>query len=434
MMQDKDNIKNIFSSKFKNFESDVPDSVWSKIEASLSTANVVPIASKKTLYRRLTMVSGVAAALIIGFLFILNDQPEKQASDFIASQEKHSFTDIEKQIQRNINNEVSITEKSNQYAYISTIRQTGVQQPVIETNIAVETHSNDEVHSIDVKSTITNSKPYTESELRDKIRLMERHASGEYVEMGQPIAKLQKSENKGFGISVGGHSGLSRSASEIAANPSLRVSTEEYDVPSNSSPFYNPMSPETTLTNGLPLYDKDKVNIDHKQPISIGLRVSKLLSKNLSLETGLVYTYLSSDIKSAETASSDYPKTGSQSFYYLGVPISLNYEFVQWGKARFYVSAGGMMQKDFYGKLDLRESYDGLMNTDYSVINEKVSQDHIQFSVTTSVGVSYPVYKKLHVYSNIGGAYYFDAKNEYRTIYTDRKTQLDLNVGFKYEF
>lgn len=101
-----------------------------------------------------------------------------------------------------------------------------------------------------------------------------------------------------------------------------------------------------------------------------------------------------------------------------------------------YVSLGGMIEKDVYGKF--REEGVGQTLDDQSksvvIIDEKITQRNPQLSVNTGLGLSYPIYKDLKLYGKIGGAYYFDAKNEFKTIYSDRKIVMDLSLGLRYEF
>ena len=104
-----------------------------------------------------------------------------------------------------------------------------------------------------------------------------------------------------------------------------------------------------------------------------------------------------------------------------------------------------MMQKDINGKYESSinfskpeigglEPTNNLFYKEPYYIKKTIKQSNPQFSVRTKLGIAYPLYKKLYLYGTVGGAYYFDAGNEYRTIYSDKKTQLDLNLGVKYDF
>ena len=63
-----------------------------------------------------------------------------------------------------------------------------------------------------------------------------------------------------------------------------------------------------------------------------------------------------------------------------------------------------------------------------------IRQKNPQFSVNVGVGASLPLINRFRLYGRIGGAYYFDAGNVHRTIYSDQRIVLDLNLGIRYEF
>ena len=71
--------------------------------------------------------------------------------------------------------------------------------------------------------------------------------------------------------------------------------------------------------NGMPYLMRNSeqiVDIDHKQPLSFGFSVRKGLARGFSVETGLTYTYLASDVKFVESS-----EKVSQKLHYLGIPL-----------------------------------------------------------------------------------------------------------------
>lgn len=172
--------------------------------------------------------------------------------------------------------------------------------------------------------------------------------------------------------------------------------------------------------------------MEHSQPVSVGLVVSKSIFDDLSIETGLVYTYLYSKARNTNIASKIQE---TQQFHYIGVPLNVNYDVISFRNLDVYVSLGGMVEKDFAGKREyMAETVTELNSTGEEQITEKIRQNNYQYSVNAGVGLSYPVYNKLNLYGKVGGSYYFDAENPYNTIYSDKKIMLDLNVGLRYEF
>lgn len=173
--------------------------------------------------------------------------------------------------------------------------------------------------------------------------------------------------------------------------------------------------------------------MEHDQPVSFGVTVSKLFLDDLYVETGLVYTYLSSK---ARNTNSNFQVHETQRLHYLGIPLNVNYNLFSLKNLNVYASVGGMLEKDVYGeyrKIGEGQTEDFNSSSEEEEITE-ISQRHPQLSVNAGVGLSYPIYNGLKLYGKIGGAYYFDANNRYKTIYSDRKIVMDLNVGLRYEF
>ena len=65
---------------------------------------------------------------------------------------------------------------------------------------------------------------------------------------------------------------------------------------------------------------------DHHQPVSAGFSVRKELGKGFSVETGLTYTFLASDLHYEGDS-----EAVSQKLHYLGIPLRANWNFVCWG-------------------------------------------------------------------------------------------------------
>lgn len=76
--------------------------------------------------------------------------------------------------------------------------------------------------------------------------------------------------------------------------------SDKLDLPNVSSGILDiPEGQELVFEGGVPYLRKNTrqvKNIKHKQPLSFGLSVRKALPKNFSVETGVTYTMLSSEI------------------------------------------------------------------------------------------------------------------------------------------
>lgn len=407
-----DKIKDLFSSKLGNFEPEVPASVWGGLDQLLSSQPAPPADSatssssssasaggKASLIKTIAITVGLAAAVATGILVLTPDNEK-----VITEDPKPEVTKVIEKEPEKIVEADSIYE-----APVFVPRKSLAEEPVL-----VADASEPIVEDIEIE------------EVQEDEILLEEEKAIEIPKVAEEMVEvpLPKLSIKGLSLGVIADAGLFTNTTRGQGTDLL------FSRNTRSRAFIDALEKEG-----------GEYVLEHKQPISLGITIGKRLSPRLSIETGLIYTYLSSDIKSNSVFEIDE----SQSFNYLGIPISLNYTFYQLGNAKFYTSIGGMVQKDIKGqyisnmgfsKIDGagQPSVNDIYHQEPYYIKKSIKQSNPQFSVRTTLGIAYPLYKKLYIYGTIGGAYYFDAGNEYRTIYSDKKAQLDLNLGVKVDF
>ena len=177
-----------------------------------------------------------------------------------------------------------------------------------------------------------------------------------------------------------------------------------------------PQGQELVFQNGLPYLQRTVrrvISADHKQPVSVGFSFRKNLCKVFSVETGLVYTLLASDV----FYEGDLEKT-EQKLHYLGIPLRANWNFLDKKRFSLYVSAGGMVEKCVYGKVG----------------HEKQTVDPLQWSVMASVGVQYHISPHVGIYVEPGLSYYFDDGSSVPTIRKDTPCNFTLQAGFRLSY
>lgn len=444
MKSDKDHIKDVFSSKLKGFEADLPPSLWDKIEADLPVQAPIKVPLKKPVYKMLSWVSAAAAVIFAILYFMPQDTENAYVARLIEDKsikKNHSFAQFR--------NELSKEESSKEYVKPVAVKPTlgllassvtashvGKVKTISSTeSLLPKASSIDNVTAVGLikEDIVVNEEPEAvyvaeanesadfqpkdpdfERDLKAKIASFE--AAGEnsaniLADNSIPTKSETKGKSsKGIAIGVGGGSGLSK-ADDVA-------NTFRY-------------AHAALATEGLYTLRSQQFKLEHKQPVSFGIAVNKRITDKISLESGIVYTYVSAKIRLA--GNQEYNQNDEQYFHYLGIPLSVNYKFAEWKKAQFYTSLGGMIQKDFYGRIKSESSIDDLLNSE-RYAKRNISQSKPQFSATALMGVSYPLYNKLSVYTTFGGAYYFQANNEYETIFSDRKWLFNFNLGLKFGF
>ncbi|MCD8165010.1 MAG: PorT family protein [Bacteroides sp.] len=174
------------------------------------------------------------------------------------------------------------------------------------------------------------------------------------------------------------------------------------------------------------------VDYNHRQPVTVGISVRKELSREFSLETGLMYTFLSSDA----SIDNEYVKKQEQKLHYLGIPLKANWTF--WEKSRFslYVSGGGMVEKSIAGETGYVFTQAGKeMNAGESTYkNSDLKVKELQWSLSAAAGVQYHINRYMGLYVEPGVAYYFDDGSDVQTIRKERPFNFNLQVGFRFSY
>ena len=144
-------------------------------------------------------------------------------------------------------------------------------------------------------------------------------------------------------------------------------------------------------------------HVHHRQPVRFGLSLRYRIDDRWSVESGLSYTRLSSEIT---TLSNGMTTTEEQRLNYIGVPLNVGYQL--WGNRRFgfYVLAGSMIEK-------------------------MLDASPWQFSVNGAAGAEYMFNRQFSIYAEPGVGYYFPDGSNIPTIYQDHRLNLNLSLGLR---
>ena len=202
------------------------------------------------------------------------------------------------------------------------------------------------------------------------------------------------------------------------------ISGAEYSSTGTNGAIWedNPMLGILMLNQGKEI----KSDIHHRLPIRTGLSVAYSINDRISLESGLSYTNLTSDVR--EGSDSHY-LSGEQILHYVGIPLNVKYRIVSWKRLDTYASCGILAEKCVSGKT----------NTQYVIDNhEQESETHstmdkpVQWSANASVGVHFNISQAVGIYAEPGISYYIDNGSSVRTIFKDKPLNFNLNVGLRF--
>ncbi len=180
----------------------------------------------------------------------------------------------------------------------------------------------------------------------------------------------------------------------------------------------NPNKVQSVLSNApLQLADYSQTK-HHYHPMSFGLSVGYNLTPRLTLTTGMVYTYASSDFTSS-AAGDDIVET--QRLHYIGIPLNVKYKV--WGNNAIHTYATAGCQADFNVSAKMQT---GDITTD-------ADKDRTQWSVGGAVGVQYNIIPRMGIYAEPGMRYYIDNKSRVETIFKEKKLNFNLQLGVRVE-
>ena len=178
----------------------------------------------------------------------------------------------------------------------------------------------------------------------------------------------------------------------------------------------SPLNPPT------PIIQEKEERVSHRQPIRFGLTLCYRLNDQWSIESGLVYSRLSSDY--TYLLGGVAYAHGEQKLNYLGIPLKVNHQL--WNNRHFgvYVAAGGMMEKMIKGTHQTTENGQE-QTTDVSI-------RPLQFSVNGAIGMEYHLTNLMSIYAEPGVGYYFDNGSNVPTYYQEKPFSFNLNVGLRF--
>lgn len=429
-------IRRAFQAKLEGYQPPLAADGWERIEHSLNQAN----ASRRVMRRR--WYAGTAAALLLlllGSIFFLRDPmtlPETMVTKSNRPQPESRYApDYPKSAASTVTEEQQTFGSPKRAIARSTFTGRGQGETLLvgRNSSAAMLSQWMEQEGIDASRQLTGNW----SALRSLLRQSAVERAGQFDKKGEELITVSGNDDQLFaaydGFSTGdeplivglsGKGGLSSFKQSVNTPMTLRsaaIPTDNYYAEGGKQMLAGTLASDN--------YSE----MEHDQPVSFGLTLSKQISDKLSVESGLTYSYLSSRVRNA---NANFRVEETQKIHYLGIPVNLNYTLFTFNNFNIYASLGGMLEKDIYGeyrKLGVGESADFNSSAQEEEMT-KISQRNPQISVNAGVGLSYPLIQNLRVYGKAGGAYYFDAGNQYKTIYSDRKIVMDLNIGLRYEF
>lgn len=181
---------------------------------------------------------------------------------------------------------------------------------------------------------------------------------------------------------------------------------------------------------GIGLYNQGqevKTEYKHHLPVRIGLNIAYALADRLSLESGVSYTHLSSDMK--DGTSTNFI-SGSQNLDYIGIPLNLKYKALSYGAFDLYASTGILAEQCVNGKTSKDFVIEGNVK---KTEQQNIHSRPLQLSANAAIGLQFKIADNIGIYAEPGLSYFFDDNSSLNTIYKEKPLNFNLNIGFRYE-
>lgn len=438
--------------RLTDYQEPVTDDLWAAIQQSLAQqkSNIVSIGksvdsldghsnhqsnAKEVVFRRFSIAAALAALAVGGTYIYLNptksNEPLAQAT--VLQEDSSTSKGALHENQSSEHNQVS-QEYSSDNADTDSPSRLGDDtftkySKRVKKQLGIQTSLLDGEGSKLVTQNLDNDKQNDnrQDQNRDKVQSRSKKSLEGNPEMLAMAASpssytIQESnarrhQSSSWSVQLYGENGVVGSKNsngfDAAFVPSNNASGPVY--PGNfTDAFYSVMA--IRALSGTPSADYYE-KVKHHFPISVGVQVGWGVTECLRINTGVVYTNVSSDFINS---SYNTTQVTTQTLHYVGVPVNISYDFWQTKRFKTYVTAGG--EADFNVK--------NHTESDGEVMASK--HDRTQWSANASLGAQFDIIPQLGIYVEPGAKYYFDNGSQIENTFKDKKLNFNLQFGLRW--
>lgn len=421
----KRNWKEDIHDRLGNFETDAPDGLWEAIhqrmaqtEPAQAEKRPAPFVLQPAL-RRTACAAAACLALIAGYQYFADGGKETGSGVKVA---QGGIADIptNRYVAKN-----AVAPATTVYAQAQ--NSPAVLQPngrVEQTADAIaQPTQNSESAQI---STSQHLNPSTSQPLNPSTSQHHNPSTPQHHNTPTPLLAYTPADN-----SRGRHEGA---AARWTLSTSAMTGMGASSVTNSTATYVEAVGPDDVMWADNPLLGigifnqgkSVKTEYKHRLPVRVGLNVAYRLTDRLSVESGVSYTRLSSDMKDG---TKDNYSSGSQKLDYIGVPLNVKYRAFAYRRLSLYASAGLLTEKCVSGKATHEYVISGEKKKRET---EDVAAKPWQLSVNAALGAQFDVLRNVGVYVEPGVSYYFDDRSQLSTIYKEKPLNFNLNLGVRY--
>lgn len=422
-----------------DFSEPEPEGLWAGIEAGLAAEDVGASAGRTSredsaVSRRRTVRrwwAALPAAAVAALVLFLSVPGHRDASDAplmtSAVAELKSTTEPFDVVPQNVESSVP----ANLLAYSGTLLASDMEPGKLSEATADDAGSASEEFPKRQESSSWNNSPNDSSSETSSLENSSSETSSlETIssenwpsENDNPVLKTHR-RGFSFGLLTSNVAGSRSSVSKYAALYGSTVTKQIHGFSETRADFPDSQGYADVMQSNSS--NEISSTVKNWQPIQVGVSVAYSFTDRLSIESGLTYSCLVSDLSSG-TPSGNYDIR--QTLHYIGLPLALRYDFLKIKGFSLYASAGGQMEKCVAGKT----------RTDYFVEGKKVSSENgrimvepLQWSVNAYVGAQYSFNRLVGLYIEPGAAYYFRNSSPVNCIYSERPFNFSFRAGLRF--
>lgn len=421
----KRNWKEDIHDRLGNFETDAPDGLWEAIHQRMAQTEPAQAEKRQTPFvlqpalRRTACAAAACLALVAGYQYFA-DGGKETASGVKVAQGGVADIPMSRYVAKN-----AVAPAATVYA--QTQNSPAVLQPngrVEQTADAiVQPTQNNESAQI---STPQHLNPSTSQPLNTSTSQHHNPSTSQHPNPSTSLLAYTPADN-----SRGRHEGATaRWTLSTSATTGMGASS----VTNSTATYVEAVGPDDVMWAdnpqlGIGIFNQGKsvkTEYKHRLPVRVGLNVAYRLTDRLSVESGVSYTRLSSDMK--DGTKNNY-SSSSQKLDYIGVPLNVKYRAFGYRRLSVYASAGLLTEKCVSGKTTHEYVISGEKKKHEA---EDVAAKPWQLSVNAALGAQLDVLRNVGVYVEPGVSYYFDDRSPLSTIYKEKPLNFNLNLGVRY--
>ena len=429
----KRNWKEDIHDRLGNFETDAPDGLWEAIHQRMAQTEPAQAEKRQTPFvlqpalRRTACAAAACLALIVGYQYFA-DGGKETVSGVKVAQGGVADISTNRYVAKN-----AVAPAATVYA--QTQNSPAVLQPngrVEQTADAIaQPTQNGESAQISTPqhlntSTSQHLNPSTSQHLNPSTSQHLNTSTSQHHNPSTSLLAYTPADN-----SRGRHEGA---AARWTLSTSAMTGMGASSVTNSTATYVEAVGPDDVIWAdnpqlGIGIFNQGKsvkTEYKHRLPVRIGLNVAYRLTDRLSVESGVSYTRLSSDMKDG---TKDNYSSGSQKLDYIGVPLNVKYRAFGYRRLSVYASAGLLTEKCVSGKTTHEYVISGEKKKHET---EDVAAKPWQLSVNAALGAQFDVLRNVGVYVEPGVSYYFDDRSPLSTIYKEKPLNFNLNLGVRY--